>query len=188
MLRIIAGRLKGRRLKIPPADGVRPTIERVREAVFNTLTHGLVAEGGAALTGLQVADVFAGTGAMAFEALSRGAEHVIFLDTDAASLKAIDRNADGMGESDRITVRYGDATAPGVAPWPCNLVFLDAPYRSGLTGAALVALAEAGWLAHAAVCVVEIGGTEDLDPPAGFAVLDTRRYRTAKVIYLRFSG
>jgi 16S rRNA (guanine966-N2)-methyltransferase len=186
MLRIISGRYKGRKLREPPADGVRPTIERIREAVFNSLTHGLITEGGAGFDGLNVADVFAGSGAMGFEALSRGAEHVIFLDTNAAALRSIDKNAEQLEADTSVTVQYRDAVNPGPAPHRCDLVFFDAPYRSGLNADALEAMSKDGWFADGAIIVCELGGTEDLDTPDGFEVLNTRRYRSTKIIYLQY--
>ena len=147
MLRIIGGRHRGRRLETEPGSRVRPTADRVREAVFNKLMHGLVSEGGAALTGVRVVDVFAGTGAMGLGALSRQAP----------------------------------AEAHG-------LVFLDAPYRSGLTDSALTALAREGWIAPGAVAVAERAAKEDLRTPGGFALIDERRYGAAKVAFLRYEG
>lgn len=191
MLRIIAGRHRGRRLETEPGSRVRPTADRVREAVFNKLMHGLISEGGAALTEVRVADVFAGTGAMGLEALSRGAAHVTFIDLTGRSLRLIERNAKLLEEQDRVSLLLRDGADPGPAPAeddPYGLVFLDAPYRSGLTEPALAALAREGWIAPGAIVVAERAAKEAFQTPGGFALIDERRYGAAKVAFLRYEG
>jgi 16S rRNA (guanine966-N2)-methyltransferase len=193
MLRIIGGRHRGRRLETEPGSRVRPTADRVREAVFNKLMHGLVSEGGAALTGVRVVDVFAGTGAMGLEALSRGAAHATFIDLTGRSLRLIERNAAALGEEKQVSLILRDGADPGPAPAEAEaeahgLVFLDAPYRSGLAESALTALAREGWIALGAVAVAERAAKEDLRTPGGFALIDERRYGAAKVAFLRYEG
>ena len=196
MLRIIGGRHRGRRLETEPGDRVRPTADRVREAVFNKLMHGLISEGGAALAGVRVADVFAGAGAMGLEALSRGAAHVTFVDLAGHSLRLIERNATALGEEEHVSLLLRDGAEPGPAPGSGlgaseeshGLVFLDPPYRSGLLGPALTALAREGWIASGGIVVAELGATEDLEKPGGFALIDERRYGVAKVAFLRYEG
>ena len=191
MLRIIGGRHRGRRLETEPGSRVRPTADRVREAVFNKLMHGLISEGGAALTDVRVVDVFAGVGAMGLEALSRGAAHVTFIDLTGRSLRLIERNAAALGEGEQVSLILRDGADPGPAPAgaePHGLVFLDAPYRSGLTEPALAALAREGWVAPGAIAVAERAATEDLQTPGGFALIDERRYGAAKVAFLRYEG
>lgn len=191
MLRIIGGRHRGRRLETEPGSRVRPTADRVREAVFNKLMHGLISEGGAALTNVRVVDVFAGVGAMGLEALSRGAAHVTFIDLTGRSLRLIERNAKALDEQDHVSLILRDGADPGPAPAgaePHDLVFLDAPYRSGLTEPALTALAREGWIAPGAIAVAERAATEDLQTPGGFALIDERRYGAAKVAFLRYEG
>ncbi len=185
MLRVVAGRLRGRKLDTLPGKDVRPTAERVREAIFNKLVHGLLVAGGAPLTGVRVLDAFAGTGALGFEALSRGADHVTFIENDAASARLIERNADHLGVAANVTVLRRDATAPGPCRAPVDLVLMDAPYRAELTQPALEALRAAGWLTEAALVVVELGRDEAFDPPDGFETVDDRRYGAARVIFLR---
>ena len=188
MLRIIAGRHRGRRLDTAPGNDVRPTAERVREAIFNKLTHGLVVKAGAPLTGVHVADAFAGSGAMGFEALSRGAEHVSFIENNAKALALIGRNASTLDEEERLTFALRDAAAPGRAAQPCGLLFLDAPYRSDLSAPALTALSNAGWCAEGAVVTVEVAAGEEFAPPPGFEVIDARRYGAAKIVFLRYGA
>ena len=188
MLRIISGTHRGRRLETEPGGRVRPTAERVREAVFNKLMHGLITEGGAALTGVRVLDVFAGVGAMGLEALSRGAAHVTFIDLAGRSLRLVERNAKTLGEEEQVSLQLRDGTAPGPAPDTFELVFLDAPYGSGLSVPALAALAREGWIADDGVVVVERAAGEKFETPDGFAMLDERRYGVAKVAFLRYEG
>ena len=185
-MRIIAGKYRGRRIAAPPGRAVRPTPDRVREALFAILASG-VAGGAAACEGARVVDLFAGTGALGLEALSRGAAHATFIDNQAASLTVIARNADSLGESERITLLARDATRLGVEPagLACTLAFLDAPYGSGLGDTALAGLAS-GWLAEGALCVVELGAREALHEPDGFTRVDERRYGTTRVLFLRW--
>jgi 16S rRNA (guanine966-N2)-methyltransferase len=185
VLRVIAGIHRGRKLETAPGTALRPTAERVREAIFNKLTHGLIATSGAPLTDLHVLDVFAGTGALGFEALSRGALRITFIENDAATARLIKRNAEHLGAANTTTVIRRDATQPGAARAPMGLVLMDAPYRSGLTSTALSALHTGGWIAGDAIIVIEVARDEEIVPPTGFAVVDDRRYGAARVVYLR---
>ena len=185
MLRIIAGHHRGRKLETTPGTAVRPTADRVREAIFNRLTHGLVTEGGAALAGIRALDVFAGSGALGFEAWSRGADHVTFFENDAAAAQLIKRNAERLDTDDEIAVLRRDATQPGLSRAKAELVLMDAPYGSDLSASALRALRDNGWLAEDAVAVVEVGRGEAFDSPEGLAVIDDRRYGAARVYFLR---
>ena len=185
MLRIIAGTHRGRKLETAPGNTLRPTAERVREAIFNKLTHGLLTTSGTPLTGIHVLDVFAGTGALGFEALSRGALRVAFFENDAATARLIKRNAKHLGATNTTTVIRHDATKPVPAREPASLVLMDAPYRSGTTAAALGALQDGGWVGEGAVIVAEIARDEDLVPPPKFEVIDDRRYGAARIIFLR---
>ncbi len=188
-VRIVAGRHRGRRLATPRGGGVRPTSERVREALFDVLAHNAWGPGGAALPGgARVIDGFAASGALGFEALSRGAVHATFLETDADALRVIAANAEVIGESENVAVLSRDATRPGPAERACALAFLDPPYRSGLVPRALEALAREGWLEGGALAVVELAANEPFAPPPGFAVIDDRRYGSTRVVFVRWSG
>ena len=186
-MRIVGGRLRGRRLEAGADKNVRPTSDRAREALFNILGHGagFRTEAGPLPLGVRVLDAFAGSGALGFEALSRGANRVTFLDDRTESIRLIRRNAESMGELAHVSIRQTDATRPGRAPAAHALVLLDPPYRSGLATPALSALGRAGWLTDDAVAVVELAATEDLDAPPGFIEIDTRRYGAAKLVFLR---
>ncbi len=187
-MRIVAGRHRGRRLAAPPGRGVRPTADRVREALFDVLAHNAYGPGGAALpAGARVIDAFAGTGALGFEALSRGAAHVTFIENDAGALRCLRRNAATLDEADAVTILARDATQPGPADAACTLAFLDAPYRSGLAAPALAGLVSMEWLGDRALAVVELATEEDFAPPQGFADIDERHYGDTRLLFLRWS-
>jgi 16S rRNA (guanine966-N2)-methyltransferase len=185
-MRIIAGRHRGRTLLAPEGDAVRPTSDRAREALFNILAHGDLAASGPSYADATVLDAFAGTGAFGLEALSRGAAAAIFLEKSRLALTALRRNIATLGEDARSRVIAADATAPPKAPAAAALAFLDPPYNKGLAAPALAALAAAGFLAPDALAVVEIQAAEILPPPAGFTVLDERRYGVAKLVFLHY--
>ena len=182
-MRIVAGRHRGRKLE-PPADrSIRPTSDRIREAVFDILAHRLLAQG---FAGLKVLDAFAGTGAMALEALSRGATRATLLDADGNAVRLIERNLKHLGETENALALRRDAARPGPAPLPHDLVFADPPYRSGLAPAALAALARERWLEPGALVVLELASDETPAPPAGFSEIDRRRYGGTAVAFWRW--
>ena len=186
MTRIIAGKHRGRALKVPASGAVRPTADRVREALFNILEHGIDWTG---FGDAGVLDVFAGSGACGLEALSRGAAHATFVDTDGAALLTIRRNAASIGEARTVAMLKLDATRlpppPGAAKAPGALAFLDPPYESGLATPALQSLAMRRWLAPEAIAVVEVAAREPLTLPPAFAPLDERIYGAARLVFLR---
>ncbi|MGF1639864.1 MAG: 16S rRNA (guanine(966)-N(2))-methyltransferase RsmD [Rhodospirillales bacterium] len=181
-MRIVAGRLRGRPLRVAAGTHVRPTADRVREAVFNILEHGLAWAG---FEGATVLDVFAGSGACGLEALSRGCRRATFVDHDGTALLGIRRNATALGEARSITLLELDATRlpppPRTAGTPALLAFLDPPYETGLATPALQGLAARGWITAGAVCVVEVAAREPLILPPGFALADERTYGNARV-------
>ncbi len=184
-MRIVGGSHRGRRLSAPPGDAVRPTSDRAREALFNILSHGRLAEAGPPFADAAVLDGFAGTGALGLEALSRGAAEAVFIEHDRAALANLRRNVESLGETARSRIIAGDATRPPRAAVACAVAFLDPPYRSGLAGPALAALALAGWLAAEALVAIELAAREELPPPGGFTLLDERRYGAARLVLLR---
>jgi 16S rRNA (guanine966-N2)-methyltransferase len=168
---------------------VRPTASRARESLFNILMHAdLGGDGTSPLPGARVLDAFAGSGALGIEALSRGAAHATFLDSSAEAVRAIGENLRTLNESGNARVIRTDVTQPQPAPAGagCTLAFLDPPYKSGLGAPALAALARTGWLAPAALCVLEVGAREELEPVPGFTVVDERRYGAARIVFLRY--
>ena len=196
-MRIVAGRHRGRTLSVPQGCDLRPTADRVREAVFNMLAHGGGRGGGRGggkpgganvLIGARVLDAFAGTGAMGLEAISRGALHATLIDDDDAALACCRANAAALGEAANVTVLLGDCLNPVRPAAPCSVVFLDPPYRSGLAPKALSALRDAGWIADTATCIAELATKEPFAPPLGFAMLDERRYGAARIVFVEPTG
>ncbi len=183
-MRIVGGRNRGRRLIAPKGAATRPTSDRIREAIFNILMHGLQLD----LDGCPVLDLFAGTGALGFEALSRGASSVQFIDNSNAAIDLIRANADALGE-DAATVVRADVRRLGAAPAsddPARLAFLDPPYGAQLIPAALAVLAGPNWLAGGAVLVIETGRDEILAPPDVFEMVEERNYGATKISFARF--
>jgi 16S rRNA (guanine966-N2)-methyltransferase len=183
-MRIIAGKHRGRRLMAPPGLAVRPTAERAREALFDILAHGRFAAT-PIYQDARVLDAFAGTGALGLEALSRGARHASFFETEREARRALSANIAALKEEPRCTVLAADALNPPRASGPCDLVFLDPPYGEDVAAPAIAALAKTGWIAADALIVVEIAAKQDFIAPAGFTVLEERRYGAAKLVFLR---
>jgi 16S rRNA (guanine966-N2)-methyltransferase len=183
-MRIVAGKHRGRRIAAPPGGMVRPTSERAREALFNILAHGRFAPA-PVFEEARVLDVFAGTGAFGLEALSRGARFATFIEKDRHAREALAANIAALGEASRTRLLAADATVPPRADGPYDLLFLDPPYRSGLAAPALQALSRTGWLGSDALVVVELAAREDFEPPAGFEVLEERRYGAGRLVFLR---
>ena len=185
-MRIVGGSLRGRRLLAPDGADIRPTADRAREALFNILQHSALLPTG--LVGASVLDLFAGTGAIACEALSRGADHATLVELDRAALACAKHNLEALGLGARATVLPVDATRLPKAAQPVRFAYLDPPYRSGLAAPALASLAAGGWLAPGALAVVELAAREDFTPPAGFALRDERRYGAARLVFLIREG
>jgi 16S rRNA (guanine966-N2)-methyltransferase len=183
-MRIIGGSHRGRRLSAPPGAIVRPTGDRIREALFDILSHGRYACEGNPFAAAAVLDAFAGTGAFGLEALSRGAAEAVFIERDAAALAILRRNVESLGARARALIIPGDATRPPRGDRPCAVAFLDPPYGSGLAAPALAALAAAGWLAPGALAVIEIAARERLAPAPGFVLFDERVYGGARLVFL----
>lgn len=157
-MRIVAGEFRGRRLNAPPGRDTRPTTDRIRESLFNLLTHAPWARGlaGQLASGeALVLDAFAGSGALGFEALSRGAAHVWFWDQAPPALGTIRDNAANLDATDRITAVRLDATRPPPAARPVDLLLLDPPYEQGLVARSLPALLAAGWIGFDSLIVIE---------------------------------
>jgi 16S rRNA (guanine966-N2)-methyltransferase len=178
-LKIIAGKWRGRALIAPPGDATRPTANRVREALFSMLTSRL-----GSFEGLRVADVFAGTGALGIEALSRGCAHVSFIETDPGALKALKANIARSAVEAVTDVVPQPAQTVGRARLACDLLMLDPPYDEGLAAAAIARLSEQGWIAPHALISVETAAKEPLDVP-GFTIEVTRRHGKAAIHLLR---
>ena len=188
-MRIVAGQYRGRAIVAPEGQNTRPTSDRARQAIFNVLEHAPWAEG---LHEARVIDLYAGSGALGFEALSRGAAFCLFVDTDDGARGAIRENMDAYGLFGRCRVHRRSATdlgpRPGSAGEAFTLAFLDPPYGKGLGEQTLARLLEGDWLAPGAVVVFERGSDEpEIDTP-GYERLDARDYGAARVLFLRAAG
>lgn len=186
-MRIVGGKLRGRNLATPSDDAIRPTSDRVREAVFNWLLHG---DPVARIDGGRVIDLFAGTGAMGIEALSRGAAFCLFVEESAEARGLIRRNIEAFGLTGVTKVWRRDATDLGPAGnmAPYDVAFLDPPYGKGLGEKALAALAEGGWLVPDALCVLEERKGVQLALPAQYDVVDQRTWSDTQAMLLQFRG
>lgn len=184
-MRIVGGRLGGRPLVGPrPGIGsIRPTSDRLRESLFNVLAHAYDDP----LDGARVLDLFAGTGAMAFEALSRGAEFALLVDDGTEARGLIRENQMVLGLAGHSRVFRRDATRLGAigAMAPFDVVFCDPPYRKGLGGKALASARDGGWLQPGALIVLEEAGDAEITLPAAFETLERRSYGETQVIVLR---
>lgn len=188
-MRVTAGRLGGRPLVAPKDSRVRPTADKVRQAVFNILAHNDFGTG-FRLEGARVLDLFAGTGAMGIEALSRAASYCLFIDDHAESRALIRENVEALGLTGVTKIWRRDATDLGKlgTDKPFDIAFLDPPYRNNLVARALASLRAGGWLAPHAVIVAETAEDESVPPTDGFAALDDRLYGDTRVTILRGIG
>jgi 16S rRNA (guanine966-N2)-methyltransferase len=181
-VRIVGGSLRGRRLEAPAGADIRPTSDRAREALFNILQHNeLMAT---KLPGAVMLDLFAGTGAIACEALSRGAAHAILIEQDRAALACVRANLVALGLTDRASVLQADAARLPRADRQASFAYLDPPYRSGLATPALLSLDTGGWLMPQALVVIELAAREDFAPPDRFVLRDERRYGAARLVFV----
>jgi 16S rRNA (guanine966-N2)-methyltransferase len=189
-MRIVGGTMKGRNLVAPRGEGTRPTSDRVREAIMSSLVNRL----GADLGGGPVLDLFAGSGALGLEALSRGASRAVLVDRDRDAQKAIATNVDALGVRDRVTVLGGDALRAGLerakTMGPYVLLFCDPPYRidQAAVARALEALGRAGAVADGAAVAWEHGAGGAVPEPAGDAQERTYRYGDTAVTLLPYYG
>jgi len=184
-MRIVGGRFRGRRLAAPRSQAVRLTSDRAREALFNILAHGY----GDAVAGARVLDLFAGTGALGLEALSRGAAFALFVDDGAEARALIRQNVATLGLGGLTRIYRRDATKLGTAHplAPFSLAFLDPPYGKGLAEQALATARDGEWLAPEALVVVEESAQAGFKAPEGFQELERRRYDDTELVFLRLA-
>lgn len=183
-MRIVGGRFRGHALKTPSSKATRPTSDRLRETVFNVLAHAY----GDPVPEARVLDLFAGTGALGLEALSRGARFALFVEDAAEPRGLIRDNIDTLGLAGSARLFRRDATKLGPAKpvEPFDIALLDPPYRKGLAERALAAARDGGWLKPEALCVVEEAVDADFRPPDCFTVLEQRVYGDTQLTFLRF--
>ena len=182
-MRVVGGRLRGRALAAPKSQAIRPTSDRLRESLFNILAHA----SGDPVSGARVLDLFAGTGALGIEAISREASFCLFVDDGAEARALIRQNVDALGLGQVTRVFRRDATRLGAAHpvEPFGLAFLDPPYRKGLALAALASLRDGGWLLPEALVVVEEAADAELAAPTGYEELERRSYDDTMIVVLR---
>lgn len=184
-MRIVGGTLRGRAIASPQHEGLRPTADRVRESLFNILAHGVE---GLSLEGARVIDLFAGTGALGLEAISRGAAFCLFVDNEAEARGLIRTNVETFGLTGVTRIFRRDATDLGPAGTvaPFDIAFLDPPYEHGLGEKALTALADGGWLVPGAIVVLEERAGAAVALPTAFDEIDARTYGDTQVLIARF--
>jgi 16S rRNA (guanine966-N2)-methyltransferase len=182
-MRVVGGRLRSRPIAGPKGDGLRPTADRLREALFNILMHAY----GDPVTGARVLDLFAGTGALGIESVSRGAAFVLFVDDGVEARSLLRQNTEtlGLGGTTRIFRRDATRLGPCHPLEPFTLAFLDPPYRKGLAEKALASAREGGWLVPGALVVVEEAADAGFAAPEGYEELERRAYDDTELVVLR---
>jgi 16S rRNA (guanine966-N2)-methyltransferase len=182
-MRVVAGRLKGRSLASPSSRDIRPTADRLRESIFNILLHAYDDP----IQDARVLDLFAGTGALGIEAVSRGAKFALFVDNGAEARALLRNNVEALGLGGVTKVFRRDATNLGPAHpvEPFSLAFLDPPYGKGLGEKALASLREGGWLTPGALLIVEEAKAAGFITPEGFEELERRAYDDTEFVFLR---
>lgn len=180
-MRIIAGEWRGRKLIAPKGEATRPTADRTREALFNMLASRL-----GSFEGLNVADLFAGSGALGVEALSRGAARCLFVEQDADALKAIRANVTALGARDRCDVRASSVLTLGPTNEAYDLILADPPYGTGAGQVALDRLLRLGWIGRATWTALETPADDTIDI-RGLTIVADRRVGKAKLSLLRLA-
>jgi 16S rRNA (guanine966-N2)-methyltransferase len=182
-MRVVGGKLRSRPIAGPKSDAVRPTSDRLREALFNILTHSY----GDPVTGARVLDLFAGTGALGIEAISRGADYALFVDEGVEARALLRDNVEslGLGGVTRIFRRDASKLGPAHPLDPFSLVFLDPPYGKGLAEKSLISARDGGWLMPEALLVVEEAADAGFNTPEGFIELERRRYDDTEFTFIR---
>ena len=185
-MRIVGGRFRGRTLQAPQSQAIRPTADRLRESLFNILAHAY----GDAVADARVLDLFAGTGALGLEAMSRGAAFALLVDDGAEARALIRENVAALGLGGTTRIFRRDATKLGAAHpiEPFSLVFLDPPYGRGLAEQALMSACAGGWLAPDALLVVEEAADAAFAAPEGFSALERRRYDDTELVFLNLAA
>ena len=179
-MRVVGGGLKGRVLRAPASRAIRPTSERLRESIFDILAHRH-----GAVEGARVVDLFAGSGALGIEALSRGAAFALFVDNGAEARALLRANVEALALGGVARIWRADATRLGKAPAgaPFTLAFLDPPYDRGLAAPALAALCAGGWLAEGALVVVEEAQRAEIAAPPALELVNARVYGDTRIAF-----
>lgn len=183
-MRIVGGEFRGRPLQTPKSDEIRPTTDRTREALFNTLSHSWIED----FAAIRVLDLFSGTGALGLEALSRGAKHCVFVEQSVEGRALIRANIENFKQTGATKIFRRDATKLGSigTMQPFDLLFADPPYGQGLGEQALISAAEGGWLHANALCVLEETAAAPFSLPDQFELRDERRYSDTIIRLITF--
>ena len=183
MTRIIAGIHKGKKLSVPSGTDIRPTTDRMRERLFSILFHDKYPT----MQGARVADIFAGTGALGLEAISRGALHATFVEKAPASIKCLQDNIKSVQGTASTQILRSDALRlPGAAS-PYDFIFLDAPYRAGLTEPTIGRLLDGRWLSPDGVIIAEMHKAENFTPDPRLQIVDDRTQGIQRLVILGFA-
>jgi 16S rRNA (guanine966-N2)-methyltransferase len=185
-MRVVGGRLRGRNIASPASNEIRPTQDRLRESLFNILMHAYANP----IDGARVLDLFAGTGALGIEAVSRGAAFTLFVDNGAEARALLRNNVEtlGLGGVTKVYRRDAINLGPAYPVEPFSLVFLDPPYGRGLSDKALASLRDGKWLTPDALVVVEESVAAAVKAPEGFEELERRAYDETEFVFLRASA
>ena len=183
-MRVVAGKFRGRTLKGPTSNAIRPTSDRLRESMFNILVHAHSDP----IADARVLDLFAGTGALGIEAISRGAHFVLFVEDSAEGRAIIRENVEALGLGGVTRLFRRDATKLGEAHpvEPFSLVFCDPPYGKGLAEKSLASARDGGWLVDGATVAVEESASVEFLAPEKFEEIERREYDDTQVIFLRY--
>ena len=183
-MRIVAGKFRAKRIEAPKGLTTRPTSDRVRQALFNVLEHGAPQFD---FAGARVLDLFAGSGALGLEAMSRGAPFCLFVEESADARASIRRNVEALSLTGVTKIWRRDATKLGEAGTmqPFDLIFLDPPYGRGLGLRTLQSAAAGGWIKDGAIAVLEDRADAEVELPAAFQGLDARIYGETKIVVMR---
>ncbi len=182
-MRIVGGEFRGRPLVSPASLDIRPTADRLRQTLFDILAHAY----DDAVAAARVLDLFAGTGALGLEALSRGASHALFVEDGVEARGLIRQNVEALGLTGRTRIFRRDATAlgpTGTVP-PFDVVFADPPYGRGLGEAALASALAGGWLVPGALCILEERAPAVISPVPGLELLETRTVGDSQIVFFR---
>jgi len=177
VIRIVGGTHRSRKLQMPESEAVRPTSDKLRQAIFNILEHRLN------LHGKRVLDGCCGTGAMGLEAISRGAAHAVLMDNDKVSLQLARQNAESLKEVTKCQLVQCSITTPPAGS-PCDVIFLDPPYNKGLAEAGLAALTSANWAGPETLAFVEVARDEAFAVPQGWQLDNERNHGAARLLLL----
>lgn len=187
-MRIVGGKFRGKKIEWVSDAKTRPTKDNVRESIFNILEHAPWADG---IEGKQILDIFAGTGAMGLEALSRGAANAVFVDIDRKAIELCRQNVTALNAQNQSRIMAQDALKLGQRPETisqADVVFIDPPYGGDLGQQLLVLLQQNNWLAEDCICVLEMAHDRPETIPESFTILDERKYGISKIVFIALSN